>query len=99
MTPKKILNALAAGAQGTITVAAACGVAGIIAGTITMTGLANMLINGITEFLYQRFFVFGKSIDTNKSAIKKKEKEAAEAAKAAEVAEAETAVPETASAK
>jgi TRAP-type uncharacterized transport system fused permease subunit len=28
-------------------VAAACGVAGIIAGTITMTGLANMMINGI----------------------------------------------------
>lgn len=24
----------------------------------------NMLINFITEFLYQRFFVFGKSIDT-----------------------------------
>lgn len=30
-----------------ITVAAACGVAGIIAGTITMTGLANAMINGI----------------------------------------------------
>ena len=44
---KKILEALAAGGQGTITVAAACGMAGIIAGTITMTGLANMLINGI----------------------------------------------------
>ena len=47
ITPKRLLEALAAGAQGTITVAAACGVAGIIAGTITMTGLANMLINGI----------------------------------------------------
>ena len=47
ITPKRILEALAAGGQGTITVAAACGVAGIIAGTITMTGLANMLINGI----------------------------------------------------
>ena len=47
ITPRKILEALAAGGQGTITVAAACGVAGIIAGTITMTGLANMLINGI----------------------------------------------------
>ena len=47
ITPKKLLEALAAGAQGTITVAAACGIAGIIAGTITMTGLANMLINGI----------------------------------------------------
>ena len=44
---KGILEGLAAGAQGTITVAAACGIAGIIAGTITMTGLANMMINGI----------------------------------------------------
>ena len=49
ITPRKILDALAAGGQGTITVAAACGVAGIIAGTITMTGLANMLINGIVS--------------------------------------------------
>lgn len=46
-TPKRLLEALAAGGQGMITVAAACGIAGIIAGTITMTGLANMLINGI----------------------------------------------------
>ncbi|MDO5400778.1 MAG: TRAP transporter fused permease subunit [Eubacteriales bacterium] len=44
---KGIFEALAAGGQGMITVAAACGIAGIIAGTITMTGLANMLINGI----------------------------------------------------
>ena len=47
ITFKRLLEALAAGAQGTITVAAACGIAGIIAGTITMTGLANMMINGI----------------------------------------------------
>lgn len=47
ISPGKILEALAAGGQGTITVAAACGIAGIIAGTITMTGLANMIINGI----------------------------------------------------
>ena len=47
ITLKGILEGLAAGAQGTITVAAACGIAGIIAGTITMTGLANMMINGI----------------------------------------------------
>lgn len=45
ITPKRILEALAAGAQGTISVAAACGIAGIIAGTITMTGLANMMVN------------------------------------------------------
>ncbi len=25
----------------------------------------NMVLNFVTEFLYQRFFVFGKSIDTN----------------------------------
>ncbi len=47
ITPKKIFEALAAGGQGMITVAAACGIAGIIAGTITMTGLANTMINGI----------------------------------------------------
>ena len=47
LTPKRFLEALAAGGQGMITVAAACGIAGIIAGTITMTGLANILINGI----------------------------------------------------
>ena len=47
ITPKKIWESLAAGGQGMITVAAACGVAGIIAGTITMTGLANTIINGI----------------------------------------------------
>lgn len=49
ITPRKIWQALAAGGQGMITVAAACGVAGIIAGTITMTGLANVLINGIVS--------------------------------------------------
>ena len=47
ITPKKFFEALAAGGKGMITVAAACGVAGIIAGTITMTGLANDMINGI----------------------------------------------------
>ncbi len=47
ITPKKLLEALAAGGQGMITVAAACGIAGIIAGIISMTGLAFMLFNGI----------------------------------------------------
>ncbi len=49
ITPKRIWEALAAGGQGMITVAAACGVAGIIAGTITMTGLATMILNGIVN--------------------------------------------------
>ena len=47
LTPKRFLEALAAGGQGTIAVAAACGIAGIISGVITMTGLANVIINGI----------------------------------------------------
>ncbi len=47
ITPKRILEALAAGGQGMITVAAACGVAGIVAGLISATGLAYMLFNGI----------------------------------------------------
>ena len=47
ITPKRILEALAAGGQGMITVAVACGVAGIVAGVISSTGLAYMLFNGI----------------------------------------------------
>ena len=49
ITPKRIWEALAAGGQGMITVAAACGVAGIIAGAITMTGLATTILNGIVR--------------------------------------------------
>jgi len=49
LTPKKLLEALAAGAQGSITVAVACGVAGIISGTITSTGLASDLLHGIVR--------------------------------------------------
>ena len=50
ITPKRILEALAAGGQGMITVAAACGVAGIVAGLISSTGLAYLLFNGIVTF-------------------------------------------------
>jgi putative flippase GtrA len=39
-----------------------------------VTGL-NMACNLITEYLYDRFFVFGKSIDTNKRAQQIREKE------------------------
>ena len=47
INPKRLLEALAAGGQGAITVAAACGIAGIIAGTITITGLASKIISGV----------------------------------------------------
>ena len=47
ITPKRLLEALAAGGQGMITVAVACGIAGIVAGIIGVTGLAFMPFNGI----------------------------------------------------
>ncbi len=47
LTPQKIFEALEAGARGAITVGVACAVAGMIAGCITVTGLASILINGI----------------------------------------------------
>ena len=34
----------------------------------TLVLVITMLLNFVTEYLYQRFFVFGKSIDTNKRA-------------------------------
>lgn len=49
LTPGKILDALSSGGKSAITVGAACGVAGIISGAITMTGLANELINAIVS--------------------------------------------------
>ncbi len=49
LTFKKILEALEGGARGAITVAVACGMAGLIAGCITVTGLASTLINTIVN--------------------------------------------------
>ena len=57
ITPMRLLEALAAGGQGSITVAAACGIAGVIAGTITMTGLANMIINAIVILAGNNVFI------------------------------------------
>lgn len=53
----KCIDALEAGGRGAITVAAACGVAGIISGCITMTGLANELINGIITIANGRLII------------------------------------------
>ncbi len=47
ITPKKIVDALEAGGKGTITVAVACAMAGLVAGCITSTGLASKLITAI----------------------------------------------------
>ncbi len=57
ITPHKILEALEAGGKSAITVGAACGVAGIISGTITMTGLANDIINAIVSVAGDRLIV------------------------------------------
>ena len=45
----KIVDALEAGGKGTITVAVACAMAGIVAGCITVTGLASKLITSIVS--------------------------------------------------
>ncbi len=49
ITLKKCADAMEAGAKGTITVAVACAMAGIVAGCITSTGLASKLITAIVS--------------------------------------------------
>ena len=57
MTPKMFFEALASGAKSSISVAAACGIAGIIAGCITMTGLASQLITAIISISHGHAFI------------------------------------------
>ena len=47
MSPKDMFNALVTGAKNTLSIAAACGIAGIIAGVVTMTGLGQVFITAI----------------------------------------------------
>ena len=49
LTFGKIIDALEGGAKGSITVAVACGVAGIISGCITVTSLASKLLSTIVS--------------------------------------------------
>ena len=49
MTPKKFLDALETGAKNTLSIAVACGIAGIIAGVVTMTGLGQVFIDVIVN--------------------------------------------------
>ena len=53
----KCLEALEAGAKGTVTVAAACAMAGIVAGCITTTGLASTLLRAIVSVSGGQAFV------------------------------------------
>ena len=57
LTFKKIFEALEAGAKGAITVAVACAIAGMIAGCITVTGLASILINAIVHLAGSATFI------------------------------------------
>lgn len=57
ITFPRILEALEAGGKGTITVAVACSMAGIIAGCITATGLASKLISGVVSISNQVTFM------------------------------------------
>ena len=57
LTFKKIYEALEAGAKGAITVAVACAIAGMIAGCITVTGLASILINAIVQLAGSATFI------------------------------------------
>ena len=47
LNPKKFLETLANGAKNTLSIAVACGIAGIIAGVVTMTGLGQVFISAI----------------------------------------------------
>ena len=57
LTFKKIFEALEAGAKGAITVGVACAIAGMIAGCITVTGLASILINAIVQLAGSATFI------------------------------------------
>ena len=56
-TPGKILEALEAGGRSCISVAVACGLAGIVTGCITMTGLASKVLNTIVNIAHGNLFL------------------------------------------
>lgn len=57
LRPKDYLQALEGGARSIISVALACGVAGIIAGMITLTGVGAKLSAGLTAFANGNIFL------------------------------------------
>ena len=57
LTPAKLFDCLAAGGRGCIGVAVACCVACIIAGCLTMTGLANQIFNAIIAVASKAKFI------------------------------------------
>ncbi len=57
ITPKKFFEAMEAGGRGAITVAVACAMAGVIAGCITVTGLASKLITAVVAISGDATFI------------------------------------------
>ena len=57
LTFSKFFDALEAGAKSTVTVAVACAMAGLVAGSITSTGLASKLITAVVTISQGRVFV------------------------------------------
>ena len=57
MNPTRFVNALETGGKNTLSVAVACGIAGIIAGVVTMTGLGQILISAIVSVAGDRVIV------------------------------------------
>ncbi len=57
MNPERFINALETGGKNTLSVAVACGIAGIIAGVVTMTGLGQILISAIVSVAGNRVIV------------------------------------------
>ena len=57
MSPGVFFDALANGAKSSVTVAAACAVAGIIGGCITITGLASQIIIAIVSLSHGSVFI------------------------------------------
>ena len=57
MSPGVFFDALANGAKSSVTVAAACAVAGIIGGCITITGLASQIIMAIISLSHGSVFI------------------------------------------
>ena len=57
MNPTRFVNALETGGKNTLSVAVACGIAGIIAGVVTMTGLGQILISAIVSVAGDRAII------------------------------------------
>ncbi len=57
MTWNKFVTALETGAKNTLSIAVACGIAGIIAGVVTMTGMGQLFISAIVSVAHGQLLI------------------------------------------